>query len=139
MSRESTLRYSIAIVFIVFGILKFFPHMSPADIIGSETVCKLTLGLFSKEDCLLILAIYEVGIGLLLIPRRFIRIAIPLAIIHLVMTFTPFLFFQNEVIDPTVNSFSLLGQYIIKNIVIISALLLIYPIQKNKNLRQLQS
>lgn len=136
--RESILRYSVATIFIIFGILKFFPQLSPAEVIGCETVNRLTLGMLPKEVCLTLLALFEVSIGVLLIPRKLIRWAIPLAIVHLVMTFTPFLFFPSEVFNLSVNSLSLLGQYIIKNIVIISALLLIYPMQ-NKNPKQLQS
>ncbi len=132
-NRESILRYSIAAIFIIFGMLKFFPQLSPAEIIGCETVNQLTAGILPKAVCLKLLAIFELGIGLMLIPRRMIRWAIPLAILHLVMTFTPFLFFPGEVFNLSVNSLSLLGQYILKNIVIISALIMIYPIKKNYN------
>ena len=126
-------------VFIAFGTLKFFPELSPAEVIGSETVCKLTFGLFPQEYCLLALAVLEVTIGLLLIPKKFIRIAIPLAILHLIMTFTPFLFFPNEVFNPAVSSLSLLGQYIIKNVIIISALLMMYPMKEKNDSKSLQS
>lgn len=113
--------------------LKFFPDLSPAEIIGCETVNQLTVGLIPKAICLKLLALFEVGLGIILIPRRFTRWAIPLAILHLVMTFTPFLFFPSEVFNLSVNSLSLLGQYILKNIIIISALIMIYPIKNNYN------
>ena len=132
-NRESILRYSIALIFILFGILKFFPLLSPAEVIGCETVNKLTLGILPKETCLQLLALFEVSIGLLLFLRKYIRLAITLAIVHLVMTFTPFIFFPGEVFNLSVNSLSLLGQYILKNVIIISALIMIYPSKKNYN------
>lgn len=130
-SRQNILRFSIAFIFIVFGVLKFFPQLSPAEVIGSETVQRLTCNLLPKNICIYALALFEVGIGLLLLSSRFIRIAVPLAIIHLVFTFTPFFFFPGEVFNLSMNSLSLLGQYILKNLIIISALLMIYPIDNN--------
>ena len=132
-NKESILRYSIALIFVLFGILKFFPQLSPAEVIGCETVDKLTLSLLPKQTCLLLLAIFEVGIGLLLIFKKYMRAAITLAIVHLVLTFTPFIFFPGEVFNLSVNSLSLLGQYIIKNVIIISALIMIYPTKSNYN------
>jgi len=130
-TRENFLRFSIAFIFILFGALKFFPHLSPAEIIGTDTVQRLTCSILPKEVCLAILAIFEVSIGVLLLFKRFIKVAILLAMTHLIMTFTPFVFYPGEVFNLSMNSLSLLGQYILKNIIIISALLLIYPIQKN--------
>ena len=127
MTKLNLLRYSIAIVFLLFGGLKLFPQLSPAEIIGIETVDRLTQGIFSKEICIYALAIFELIIGVSLLFKRWIKVAVPLAIIHLCLTFTPFLFFPGEVFNLSVNSLSLLGQYIIKNIVLISALLILYP------------
>lgn len=127
MNKLNLLRYSIAIIFLLFGGLKLFPQLSPAEIIGVETVDRLTNGFFSKDVCIYALAIFEIIIGASLLFERWIRISVPLAIIHLCLTFTPFLFFPGEVFNLSVYSLSLLGQYILKNIVIISALLILYP------------
>jgi uncharacterized membrane protein YkgB len=129
--REYLLRASIAILFLIFGGLKFFPHLSPAEVIGADTVQKLTCSILPKWACINALAVFEVGIGLLLLSNKYIKIAITLAIIHMVCTFSPFIFYPEEVFNLDVHSLSLLGQYILKNIVIISALLLIYPRQHN--------
>ncbi|MDF1695228.1 MAG: hypothetical protein P1U56_05325 [Saprospiraceae bacterium] len=126
-NKERFLRYSIALIFLIFGGLKFFPQLSPAEIIGSETVMKLTGNMLPKSICITALALFEVSIGLLLLSRKYIRVAIPLAIAHLVLTFTPFIFFPSEVFNLSANSLSLLGQYILKNIIIICSLYLIYP------------
>lgn len=130
MTKQNLLRYSISIIFLLFGALKFFPQLSPAEIIGIDTVEKLTFGFLSESQCILALAIYEVFIGLLLLTKRWRKEAIILAIVHLCLTFTPFIFFPGEVFNLSMNSLSLLGQYIIKNIIIICALLMIYPSSK---------
>ena len=121
------LTISIGLVFFYFGILKFFPNLSPAEEIGCSTVCKLSFGLLPPKLCLFLLATLEVGIGFCLITRTMLRSAIIVAIAHMVMTFSPLflspeLVFQDSLISPT-----LLGQYIYKNVIIICALLVIFP------------
>lgn len=131
ITKLNLLRYSIAVIFLLFGALKLFPQLSPAEVIGIETVDRLTNGLFAKEICIYALAIFELIIGISLLVKKWIKVAVPLAIVHLCLTFTPFILFPGEVFNLSVNSLSLLGQYILKNIVIISALLLIYPSKAN--------
>ncbi|MFK7808454.1 MAG: doxx family protein [Saprospiraceae bacterium] len=121
------LTISIGVVFFYFGILKFFPNLSPAEEIGCSTVCKLSFGLLPPKLCLYLLATLEVGIGVCLMIRTMLRPIIIIAIAHLVMTFSPLflspeLVFQDSLISPT-----LLGQYIYKNVIIICALLVVFP------------
>ncbi len=111
----------------MFGGLKFFPQLSPAEAIGITTVQKLTCYLFPKSFCIYALAVFEVLIGVLLLFKKSTKIAISLAIIHLILTFTPFLFSPEKVFNIPTNSFTLLGQYIFKNIIIIGALIVLYP------------
>lgn len=124
------LRYSIGSIFLLFGILKFFPQLSPAENIGIETVRILTFHILPESICILALAIFEITIGLLLISGKYPKFSVTIAIIHLLCTFTPFIFFPESVFNLDMNSLSLLGQYIIKNVVIISSLLIIYPSEK---------
>ena len=131
IKKQHLLRYSIAIVFLLFGGLKFFPQLSPAEAICAETVQALTFHLFPKVFCVYALAILEVSIGLLLFSNKLLKIGIVLAVAHLLFTFSPFLLSPSQVIDQSVNSFTLLGQYIVKNIIVISALLMIYPVKKS--------
>ncbi len=117
-------RISLGIVFLWFGALKFFPNTSPAEIIAQQTMDKLTLGIVPSEVNYIILAIIETTFGIFLIGNIFQKMITPLALGHLLMTFSPMLFFPSEIFSgifvPT-----LLGQYIIKNLVLFSALLLI--------------
>lgn len=122
------LSISIGVVYLLFGALKFVPNLSPAETIGSETVSALFGGLVAPSVCIIMLAVLEVIIGLSLLSSRTLKAGVLLAFFHMVMTFTPFLIFP----DQTFSSYntiapSLLGQYIIKNIIIICALVVIYP------------
>ena len=121
------LTISIGLLYFYFGILKFFPNLSPAEEIGCVTVCKLCLGLLPPKICLFSLATLEVLIGFCLMTRKFLKLTIIIAISHLVMTFTPILFFPDLIFQDSIISPSLLGQYIYKNIIIICALIVVYP------------
>ncbi|PKP28263.1 MAG: doxx family protein [Bacteroidetes bacterium HGW-Bacteroidetes-18] len=114
---------SIGIVYFAFGILKFFPHLSPAEDLAEETISKLTFGLVRDEFALISLAIMETLIGVALIIQFKHKVFIQLALFHMAATFLPFIFFPEITFDTSVSSFSIVGQYIVKNIIIISALL----------------
>jgi hypothetical protein len=73
-----------------------------------------------------LLAIWETGIGLCLVINRFHKIAIPLAMVHILLTFTPMLFFPESVFDGGPFYLSLLGQYIVKNFIIVSVLVFLW-------------
>ena len=118
------LQVSIGIIYIWFGILKFFPSQSPAQLIAKETIGILTLGFFSDNISIFILAVTETVVGLLLILNIFRREVVWIALAHIFMTFSPILFLTDQVfVAPMVPT--LLGQYIIKNLVIFSTLLLL--------------
>ncbi|RTE52626.1 doxx family protein [Arenibacter aquaticus] len=120
------LSISIGIVYLWFGLLKFFPGLSPADMLAKETISLLTFDLIPQHIGILLLAILEVAIGLCLIFNFQLKKVIIAALIHLVLTFVPVIFFPDTSFSAAPFSLTLVGQYIVKNIVIISALLMIY-------------
>ena len=61
------LRISLGIVFFWFGILKFFPGLSPAEGLATKTIDVLTFGLIPSNISIIILAAWETLIGLGLI------------------------------------------------------------------------
>jgi len=63
------------------------------------------------------------------------RTAVIIAIVHMLLTFTPFLFFPNEVFGTGPFALTLVGQYIIKNVIILAALVSIYEGKKMKNVQ----
>ena len=61
------LRVSVGIVFLWFGVLKFFPNLSPAQDLATHTISVLTFGIVPPNISLPVLAAWEVVIGLGLI------------------------------------------------------------------------
>ena len=115
------LRISLGLVFLWFGVLKFIPGLSPAQGIATLTIERLTFGFIEPEVSIIILAIWETLIGLGLIFGLFLRVTLFLLFTQMLGTMTPLIFFPAEtfIIFPIVPTLE--GQYIIKNLVLISA------------------
>jgi uncharacterized membrane protein YphA (DoxX/SURF4 family) len=115
------LRISMGIVFLWFGALKFFPGLSPAVDLATRTIERLTFGLIEPGVSIIILATWECLIGLGLIFGLFMRATLLLLFLQMLGTITPIFFFPQEVFKIIPYAPTLEGQYILKNIVIISA------------------
>lgn len=115
------LRISVGIIFLWFGILKFSPGLSPAQEIATVTIERLTFGFIQAKAALIILATWETLIGLGLISGKFLRVTLFLLFAQMLGAMTPLLLFPAETftIFPYAPTFE--GQYIIKNLVLISA------------------
>ena len=118
------LRISLGIIFIWFGILKPLGLSAAAPLV-EKTVHWMPL--FSPETWVAIIGWWEVAIGVSFLFRKTLRIAIALLALQMVGTFMPLVMlpsiaFQSGHIPyaPTVE-----GQYIIKNLLIISAALVV--------------
>lgn len=124
------IRLSFGIIFIWFGILKPF-DLSSAENLLKATVVWLPFG--SPEFWLVAIGIWEVAIGVTFLFSRTTKIAIALLFLQMFGTFMPLVFlpeltFQNgNILTP-----SLEGQYIIKNVMIISAALVVGGTYYNK-------
>lgn len=115
------LRISIGVIFFWFGVLKFFPGLSPAQDLATRTIDMMTFGLMPAQLSLFLLATWECIIGLGMITGRFMRLTLLLLFGQMAGTLTPLIFFPHETfmvfpIAPTME-----GQYIIKNIALVSA------------------
>lgn len=119
------LRISLGIVFFWFGILKFFPGLSPADEIATVTIEQLTFGLIPPGVSIIILAAWETLIGIGFISGKYLRITLVLLFAQMAGTMTPLLLFPAETFTRFPYAPTLEGQYIIKNLVLISAGLVI--------------
>ena len=115
------MRVSIGIVFVWFGFLKFFPGLSPAQDLAIRTITLMSFGLI--PDFLIIngLAFWEVLIGIGLISGKFMRETLLLLFLQMAGTFAPIFLFTDEVFTRVPYAPTLEGQYIIKNMVLISA------------------
>lgn len=117
----TALRIALGIVFLWFGALKFVPGLSPAADLAGRTIETLTAGSVSSEVAMPVLALWEVSIGLGLLIGRWMRATLLLLFVQMLGTVTPLFLFPGETwvgfpIAPTLE-----GQYIIKNVVLVTA------------------
>jgi uncharacterized membrane protein YphA (DoxX/SURF4 family) len=115
------LRISLGVVFFWFGILKLFPGLSPAQDLAARTIAIISFGLIPAGTSVLLLAVWECLIGLGLIFGVFMRATLLLLFLQMLGTVTPIVFFPQEVFTQIPYAPTLEGQYIIKNLVLISA------------------
>lgn len=113
------LRVAVAVVFIWFGALKVF-DISPAGDLVAATVYLVPPELFIP-----VLGIWEVLIGLCLLYRPLIRVGILLLFLQLPGTFLPLVLLPGATFATFPYELTVEGQYIIKNLVIIGAALVI--------------
>lgn len=115
------LRVSLGVVFLWFGVLKFFPGLSPAQSLAARTIHTLTFGMVPASVSVPVLALWECAIGIGLITKLFMRATLLLLFVQMMGTVTPIFLFPNEVFTVVPYAPTLEGQYIIKNIVLVSA------------------
>ncbi len=125
MSRLSIIPVSIGLVYLWFGALKFFTGLSPAEQLAKDTIDRLTIGLIQPDVSIILLALWETSIGILLILNLYYRFALNIAVIHILFTFSPFFFFPELLWTDAPFGLTLLGQYIVKNIIILGVLLVL--------------
>ena len=114
------LRISLGIVFLWFGLLKFFKGLSPA-----EDLVRNTVYFFNPDVFIPILAAWESLIGIGLITGKFLRLTILLLFLQMPGTALPLLILPEKVWTVFPFGLTLEGQYIVKNLVLIGAGLVI--------------
>ncbi len=116
------IRFSFAVIFFWFGILKPLGLSSAAGLL-TATVAWMPFG--SPENWLHIIGWWEVVIGITFLFKKTTRIAIGLLFLQMVGTFMPLVFLPEVVYQngSAVYLPTLEGQYIIKNLMIIAAAL----------------
>jgi uncharacterized membrane protein YphA (DoxX/SURF4 family) len=119
------LRIGMGIVFLWFGALKFFPGLSPATDLALRTIDTLTFGLVPANIAIILLATLETVIGLGFLTGKFMRVILALLVFQMAGTVTPLVLFPAETFTIFPIAPTLEGQYIIKNVVLIAAALVI--------------
>ena len=114
------LRYSLGIIYIWFGALNPM-GLSPAQELVENTVYWFE----NPKTFVPILGIWEVVIGITMIIKPLIRISIILLFIQMPGTFLPFVLFPEVCFTNFPFGLTLEGQYIVKNLIIISAALVV--------------
>jgi uncharacterized membrane protein YkgB len=115
------LRISLGVVFLWFGVLKFFPGMSPAQDLATRTISELTFGAVGPAVSLPVLAAWECLIGLGLLTGRAMRATLLLMFAQMAGTVAPLVLFPGEAFIHVPFAPTLEGQYIIKNLVLVAA------------------
>ncbi len=115
------LRIALAVVFFWFGALKLFPGASPAEALAGQTIERLSGGLVPAATAVPILAIWEVAIGIGLFIGRWMRVTLLLLFAQMLGTITPLFLFPSQTFTHFPWAPTLEGQYIIKNIVLVAA------------------
>lgn len=113
------LRVSLAVIFIWFGILKPL-GMSPA-----EHLVRNTVYWFDPDIFVPILGMWEVAIGVGLLFRPLLRFAILLLFLQMPGTFLPLVLLPSVCFTRIPFGLTLEGQYIIKNLILIAAALVV--------------
>ncbi|PJF35820.1 MAG: hypothetical protein CUN49_08590 [Candidatus Thermofonsia Clade 1 bacterium] len=119
------LRVGLGVVFLWFGVLKFFPSLSPAEALATKTIETLTFGIVQPQLALPLLATLETLIGLGLLTGKLMRLTLLLLLFQMLGTVTPLFLFPSETFTHFPYAPTLEGQYIIKNIVLVAAGLVI--------------
>jgi uncharacterized membrane protein YkgB len=114
------LRIALGIIFIWFGALKLVPGLSPAEDLVLATVPFLPGSLFMP-----VLAVWEIVIGLGFVTGRALRLTILLLFLQMPGTMSPIFLLPERVFTAFPYGLTLEGQYIVKNLVLISAALVI--------------
>lgn len=110
------LRVGLGIVFFWFGVLKYFPGYSPAENLVRNTIYFVDPDLFIP-----VLATWEALIGLGLIFGKWMRITLLLLFLQMPGTALPLVLLPGVVWTHFPFGLTLEGQYIIKNLVLIGA------------------
>jgi uncharacterized membrane protein YkgB len=116
----SVLRIGLGVVFLWFGLLKFFPGLSPA-----EGLVRNTIYFVDADSFIPVLATWESLIGLGLISGKFIRLTLLLLFLQMPGTALPLVILPDVVWTVFPYGLTLEGQYIVKNLVLIGAGLVI--------------
>jgi uncharacterized membrane protein YkgB len=119
------LRVSLGIIFFWFGVLKFFPGLSPAQDLAANTISLLSFGLVGPSVSVPVLAAWECAIGLGLLHGGYLRSTLLLLWLQMLGTLAPLVLFPSETFTRFPYAPTLEGQYIIKNLVLISAAIVV--------------
>jgi len=114
-------RLSFGYIYFHFGFLKFFPDLSPAEILASYTVMNVSGFLFDASDALWWLGLLECVIGLGFLFKFCMRLTGVLFLFHMIGTFLPLFLLPEFGFKFVPFAPSIEGQYILKNLVLLTA------------------
>ncbi|HEX3779707.1 MAG TPA: hypothetical protein VHX38_08555 [Pseudonocardiaceae bacterium] len=121
----TVLRIAMGVVIFGFGVLKYFPGVSPAQGIVLAVNRILTFGLMPDHVTLILFATVEGIIGLSLITGWGLRFMIyPLAVWALAIL-SPLVLLTGQLFSGPYHAPTLMGQYVFKDIILLAAVLVV--------------
>jgi uncharacterized membrane protein YphA (DoxX/SURF4 family) len=116
------IRISLGIVYFHFGFLKFYPDLSPAEVLAMYTSRNMVSYHLDPRTLLFLIAVMECLIGLGFLFGWFMRINAVLFTFHMISTFMPMFVLPEYAFKLAPFAPTMEGQYIIiKNLVLLSA------------------
>jgi len=119
----AALRWSVGLVFLGFGLLKYFPGVSSAEGLATTTTDVLFLGLISPEAAIAVVATMEcfIGVCLLIGSGALMRVAIWVLAAQLVGILSPLLIEPGRLFSGPHGAPTLEGQYVLKDLILVAA------------------
>lgn len=117
----TALRIAVGAVFLGFGVLKFFPGVSPAQGLAIKTIDLLTFGLLPWRVGIVGIATLECFIGICLLANRWMRLAAWLLAIELVGILAPIFLLTGRLFSGPHHAPTLEGQYVLKDVILVAA------------------
>lgn len=121
----TALRIAVGAVFLGFGVLKYFPGVSPAQNLTESTTHILFLGLVPGDIAIVMIATLECTIGVLLLTNRGMRLAVWLLAIEFVGILSPIFLLPGRLFAGPHHAPTITGQYCLKDIILVAAALVI--------------
>ena len=135
----TALRISMGLVYLGFGILKYFPGVSPAQDLALATTHLLSFGLVPAlvpdSVAMVLIATLECTVGLLLLTGRWLRLTISLLAVHLVGILSPIVLLTGRMFDGPHHMPTLEGQYVLKDLIVLTATMVIATTVHRRNHR----
>ncbi|MDT7711908.1 MAG: hypothetical protein QOG46_597 [Pseudonocardiales bacterium] len=123
----SILRISLGLIILGFGVLKYFPGVSPAENLVKTTTHVLTFGLVPNMGiaAMVMTATLECVIGLSLITRRGLRVTIYLLFLWVMGILSPVVLLPHRLFNGPNHAPTLEGQYVLKDLILFAASLVV--------------
>ncbi len=117
----TALRISLGTVFLAFGVVKYFPGVSPAENLTITNLRILTFGWLPDHVGILLTATLECLIGLSLLLGRGLRVTVYLLAVELLGILSPLVLLTGRLFSGPYHAPTLEGQYVLKDLILVAA------------------
>jgi putative oxidoreductase len=121
----TALRIALGLVFFGFGVLKYFPGVSPAQNLTEATTHILFFGLVPGAVAIKMIATLECFIGICLLTGRWMRLAVWLLAFEFIGILSPIFLLPARLFAGPHHAPTLEGQYCLKDIILVAGALVV--------------